>query len=173
LPELPERLLRVCRLGCCRTTFVCGAAGTGSGSDFLPNPRSSPRDEPSAEPPLAPELAFAFAETGFADPDDVLPEALLPLPEALLLAAVADLPAVPLDLAAVPPGLAAEPLGRAVPPDLPAVTALPAALLLLDTTAFPVVAGAADAPTVSLPTIGRLRNRMCCCPSVQMLVVTQ
>jgi hypothetical protein len=34
-------------------------------------------------------------------------------------------------------------------------------------------ADVAEAPTVALPTIGRLRNRMCCCPSVHTLVVTQ
>src|SRR6202034_1230708 len=37
----------------------------------------------------------------------------------------------------------------------------------------PDAACVADAPTVVLPTTGSLRNRKCCCPSVQTLVVTQ
>ena len=63
------------------------------------------------------------------------------------------------------------------PPLLPAVTALPFALALplalALPDAFPEIAGAADASTVALPTIGRLRNRKCCCPNVHTLVVTQ
>ena len=89
-------------------------------------------------------------------------------------AAVADLVAV-LGLAAVP--------GLVDVPDLVAALAEPlplaaAARLLLTgpvrtTPPLGFEAGDVAAPAVALPTIGRLRNRMCCCPSVHTLVVTQ
>ena len=61
---------------------------------------------------------------------------------------------------------------------LPLLLAAAARLLLTGAlrTAPPLGRDAADvaeAPTVALPTIGRLRNRMCCCPSVHTFVVTQ
>ena len=71
-----------------------------------------------------------------------------------VLAAVPALGAAPAVLAAADPVLAAAPDAFLAAPD-------------------PDAACVADAPTVALPTTGRLRNRKCCCPSVQMLVVTQ
>src|SRR6201995_633001 len=40
---LPDRLLFVCRTGCCRTTLVVGTSSWGSGSAFAPPSPSRPR----------------------------------------------------------------------------------------------------------------------------------
>ena len=68
------RLLRACRIGCCRTTLVCGAAGMSScGSSLLLLNRRSmlePFAAPSAPEPLA--LAFVRGACAVADPDALL-----------------------------------------------------------------------------------------------------
>ncbi len=90
--------------------------------------------------------------------------------------AVLGLAAVPFAL--VVPGLPVV-LGLVAVPALVAVLAEPlllaaaAARLLLDGGPVRTTAGDVAEPAVALPTIGRLRNRMCCCPSVHTLVVTQ
>ncbi len=120
----------------------------------MPN-RSSPRpelaeDEEADAPVTAEPFAPAFGARGLADAPGladvpVFPEAPL-LPDASGLPAIAALPEVPI---------------------------LPAAPLLPDTLVPGDAACTADAPTVALPTMGRLRNRKCCCPRVHTLVVTQ
>jgi hypothetical protein len=146
-----------------------GATGTSCGSSFLPNRFSSP--DPFAAAPLA-AAPFAFAAGAFAA---VVPDVLV-LPDLLGVPDVLDVPLLVAGLAAVP-GLAAPALAA---PALAAPVALAEAdpVLAAAPEAFraapdPDAACVADAPTVALPTTGRLRNRKCCCPSVQMFVVTQ
>src|SRR6185437_13456292 len=169
LPVLP-RLLRVCRTGCCRTTLVCGATGTSCGSSFLPNRRSSP--EPDAAPLAAVDepLASALGACVFTVAELEVPS--------LAAAGLAEFAGLAAGLAAAPvlatvPVLAAVPV-LAVPPAVavPDLAAVPD-VLFLAAPEFPDAACVADAPTVALPTTGRERNRKCCCPSVQRLVVTQ
>src|SRR3974390_2023415 len=95
---LPERLLRDCRTGCCRTTLLCGISCTSSGSGLpLPN-RSSPRaeltgDEDSVAPLTAEPFASAFGAACFAGVP-ALPEPPV-LPGESCLPAAAGLPEVP------------------------------------------------------------------------------
>src|SRR6516164_6707381 len=131
---LPERLLRVCRTGCCRTTLACGMSCTSSGSGLpLPN-RSSPRaelanDEDSVSPLTAEPFASAFGTAGFAGVP-ALPEPPV-LPGESCLPAAADLLEVAADLLEVAADL------LEVAADLLEVAALPAAPLFPDTLVFP------------------------------------
>ena len=149
--------------------MVCGATGTSSGSSFLPNRFSTP--EPFAEPfvePLAADLA-----AGVADAASLL-AGLVSVAVALVpvLAGALDAPEVPLLAAALLPAVVVLAVVVLLAAALLAAE-LFAAVLLVAAPELPDAACTADAPTVALPTTGRLRNRKYCCPSVQMLVVTQ
>ena len=114
---------------------------------FLPN-RSRPRAD-EAGVPVSPTTAPLATPEPFASAFCAAAFVALPVPPVL-----PDVPVLP-----VVPVFAVDPLF--------------AALLLPGVLALPGAGCPADPPAVALPTTGRLRNRMCCCPKVHTFVVSQ
>lgn len=156
---LPDRLLRACLTGCCRTTLATGASGSGSGSGLgLPSrsrprlgaPLAGPGELAAASRPAFPVCTRPDAVPGLAallEPDVPFARALVPdrlpsrvpvpvrAPVDVAFAAPPVLPAVV--LAALPAAvLAALPVFAAPPPFAALVAALPVVVFAPDATVF-------------------------------------